>query len=400
MAPEVTPMDIKMLVATLPEDANMAGWCRLLGVSRQTAYKWRARYRAEGVGGLEERSRAPKRPAGRTGVAVEDRLVAIRKELAEQGLDFGPASVRDRAFVAEGVVVSDATVWRILARRGQINPQPAKRPRSSWRRWERERPNECWQGDDTHYDLAGRHEIRIINMIDDHSRLNVESLATAQCRSGRIWEAFCRGVERYGIPAEFLSDNGRAWRSAEGNAAVVFEAGLARLRVRHIHSSPYHPQTCGKVERFHQTQRRWLHAQLTAGTVAELQALLDEFRDLYNHHRPHRGIGRRTPARVWSAQAPATPPQTAHEPSATIARCRVSDRGSITPGNRVKIGVGAEWAGHPVTVIRRGDTATIIATYTGEIVRELTIDPTRYYQPNHQPAGGPAKARRPLPDNV
>jgi transposase InsO family protein len=400
MAEEVTPMDIKMLIATLPEEVNLAAWCRQLGVSRQSAYKWRARYRAEGVAGLQERSRAPKRPAGRTAAGVEDQVVAMRKQLAEEGLDYGPASVRDRLETVAGIARSDATVWRILTRRGQINPQPAKRPRTSWRRFVRERPNECWQGDDTHYLLASGQEVKIINMLDDHSRLNVDSLAVALCRSPRIWEAFSRAVDRYGIPAEFLNDNGRAWRSADGHTPVTFEAGLAHLGVTHLHSSPYHPQTCGKVERFHQTQRRWLNAHPTARTLAELQTLLDTFRDIYNHHRPHRGIGRKTPAHVWGAQPPASPAKPAGESAPIIANCRVTAGGKVGPGNHLQIGLGVEWAGHPTTVIRRRDTITVISADTGEIIRELTIDPTRLYYGTGIPRGGSKKPRRPRPNNV
>jgi len=107
MADEVTAMNIKMLVATLPEDANISEWCRRLGISRQTAYKWRRRFRDEGADGLADRSRAPKAPHGRSDARIEDRVVAIRKRLAEDGLDHGPASVRDRLML-EGVVIADA----------------------------------------------------------------------------------------------------------------------------------------------------------------------------------------------------------------------------------------------------------------------------------------------------
>lgn len=381
-------MDIKMLVATLPEDANLSAWCRRLGVSRQSAYKWRARYRAHGVAGLQDRSRAARQPAGRTPAAVEDQVVALRKQLAEEGLDHGPASVRDRLAAEGGPVLSDATVWRILVRRGQINPHPAKRPRSSWRRFQRSRPNECWQGDDTHYRLATGQEVRIINLLDDHSRLNVDSLAVALCRTTHIWECFCRAVDRWGPPAEFLNDNGRAWISDAHKAPVLFQTALARLGVRQLHSSPYHPQTCGKVERFHQTQRRWLDAHPQAATIAELQALLDEFRHVYNHQRPHRGIGRRTPAAVWDATERAHPAGPAHQPQPTITRHLVQPDGSITSGVLYKIGLGKHWAGHHVTMIRRGEHATVIDDNTGEIVRDFDLDPTRRYQPTGRPRFG------------
>ena len=295
MAGRVTAMDVKLLVATLPEGTKLAPWCRKLGISRQTAYKWRARYRAEGVRGLEERSRAPRQPAGRTGAGTEDVVVAVRKELAEEGLDCGPASVHDR-LLAQGVPApSEATIWRILVRRGQVVAQPRKRPKATYRRFQRARPNECWQGDDTHYRLASGQEVRIVNLLDDHSRLNVDSLAVALVTSTRVWEAFVRGAGRHGLPAEFLDDNGRAYVSPRDQQPVLFQARLAQLGVHQIRARFHHPQTCGKVERFHQTQRRWLAARPAAATVSELQGLLDQFREVYNLHRPHRALGRRPP---------------------------------------------------------------------------------------------------------
>ena len=239
-------MDKKMLLATLPEGSNISEWCRRLEVSRQTAYKWRRRFRELGAAGLEDESRAPRHPHGKTDETVELVVVEVRHRLAVQGLDHGPASIADRLSV-EGVVLSDATVWRILRRHGEIDPQPRKRPRSSWKRFERDRPNECWAGDDTHYLLAGGREVRIINMLDDHSRLNVDSLAVLACRSADIWTCFTRAVARHGIPAAFLNDNGRAWVSAEDFAPVLFARNLERAGVHQIRTSPYHPQTNGKV---------------------------------------------------------------------------------------------------------------------------------------------------------
>lgn len=387
-------MDIKMLVATLPNDAKLAPWCRKLGISRQTAYKWRARYRAEGPCGLEDRSRAPNRPHGRSAVEVENAVVAVRKQLADEGLDNGPASVQDRLRVDGLIAPSEATIWRILVRRGQVTAQPAKRPRATYRRFERARPNECWQGDDTHYSLVSGQEVRIINIIDDHSRFNADSLAVANCTSVRVWEAFCRAAERLGLPAEFLDDNGRAYTSRPNEAPAVFQDHLGRLGVHQIRSRANHPQTCGKVERFHQTQRRWLNAQPQAATVAELQALLDRFREIYNTQRPHRSLGRRTPAEVWAAQPAATPARAADQPRTRITAGRVDAGGTLGVGRRVAIHIGVEWAHHHLTLIRRGEEATVIATTTGEIVRELVIDPERRNQPSGKRRGGPRRPRR------
>lgn len=392
-------MDKKMLLATLPEGSNVSEWCRRLEVSRQTAYKWRSRYRELGVAGLEDRSRAPKDPHGKTDADIEQLVVELRDRLERVGLDHGPASIHDRLAI-EGSAPSDATVWRILRRHGQIKPQPKKRPRSSWLRFQRDRPNECWAGDDTHYLLASGREVRIINMLDDHSRLNVESLAVVECRSPDIWICFSRAAARHGIPAEFLNDNGRAWISAEDFAPVLFARNLERIGVRQIRTSPYHPQTNGKVERFHQTQRKWLNARRPARTVTALQLLLDEFRFIYNEQRPHRAIGRRTPASVWAAQPPATPPHTAIDGPPTFASCRAGNRGDIQPGNKLRINLGVDWAGAQVTVIRRGDDVTVIATNTGEIIRELTIEPDRTNYGNGQPRGANAATRARNHNNV
>lgn len=392
MAAKVTPMNTKMLIATLPGEANIAEWCRKLGISRESAYKWRRRFAEEGPAGLEERSRAPKQTHAKTDSLVEDLVVRIRKELNDQGLGHGPASVADRLRIDHDIELTDSTVWRILSRRGQINVQPKKRPRSSWKSWTRSRPNELWQGDDTHYFLASGCEVKIINMVDDHSRLNVESRAATNCTSEAILETFCIAAARHGVPAEFLNDNGRAWISHREFGSVAFQANLLRIGVRQIHSSPYHPQTCGKTERFHQTQCQWLDARPAAETIDELQQLLDEFRITYNERRPHRGIGRKTPMSVWKAQPPAAPPTEALEGPMTIALCWVS-RGQIRPASKIRIGLGAEWTGCAMAVIRKGDHLSVISIDTGEIVREVTLEPIRSSYGTGKARGGRLQQR-------
>jgi transposase InsO family protein len=382
MAGKVLAMDVKMLVATLPDDVKLAPWCRRLGISRQTAYKWRARYRREGRAGLEERSRAAKRPAGRISAELEDQIVAARKWLCDVGLDGGPGSVWS-LLTDQGVagVPSEATIWRVFVRRGQIVPQPRKRPKVAYRRFVRERPNECWQIDATHTELGTGRVVEIINLIDDCSRLCVESLAVAVCTSPTAWKAFSRAAERYGLPAELLSDNGAAFRSvATGARPVVFERNLLALGVRTLHSRPHHPQTCGKVERFHQTQQRWFAARPAPDSIEELQRLLDAFRDIYNHHRPHRGIGRRRPGDVWAALPKAHPVRVATEHETLVRTHQVWSAGAITLANNCIVMLGRAHAGTQVTTIRRGDHLTVIATETGDILREFTIDPTRTHQ--------------------
>ena len=382
MAQKVTAMDVKLLVATLPDDVKLAPWCRRLRISRQTAYKWRARYRAEGVAGLEERPRVAKRPAGRIRAELEDEIVAARKWLCDVGLAGGPASVwsllTDRGVIG---VPSEATIWRVLVRRGQIAPQPKKRPKVALQRFQRDRPNECWQIDATHIELDSGRVVEIINVIDDCSRLCVESLAVTVCTSPAAWKAFSRAAVRYGLPAELLSDNGAAFRSVTlGARPVVFERNLFALGIRTLHSRPHHPQTCGKVERFHQTQQKWFAARPAPKTLHELQQLLDEFRDIYNHHRPHRGIGRRRPSDVWAELLKAHPAHVATAHEALVRNHRVAKAGLITVARDCVVYVGRKNAGRQVITIRRGDELTIIDTETAVIIGDLIIDPERRTQ--------------------
>jgi transposase InsO family protein len=381
MAPKVTAMDVKMLVATLPDDVKLAPWCRRLGISRQTAYKWRARYRLEGPAGLEDRSRAAKRPAGRISAELEDRIVALRKWLGEAGLDDGPASIW--SWLCEEPVErvpSEATIWRVLVRRGQIVPEPRKRPKVTYGRFERDRPNELWQIDATHATLNTGVVVEVINVIDDRSRVCVDSLAVAVCTSASAWKALSRGAACWGLPAEVLSDNGAAFRTVAADAQrVVFERNLHALGIRTVHSRSHHPQTCGKVERFHRTQQRWLAKQPAAATISELQQLLDQFRDIYNDQRPHRSLGRKRPADIWAALPKAHPAQFAAAANTIVRNHRVT-AGRLTLSRDCVVMVGRAHSGQLVTTIRRGDHLIVIAADTAEILRDFTIDPDRIIQ--------------------
>jgi transposase InsO family protein len=376
-------MDIKMLVATLPPDVNLSEWCRRTGISRQTAYKWRARFSEFGVDGLAERSRAARRPAGRTAGEVEDQIVRLRKELADNGLDAGADSIGWHLAQQQLPCPSVSTIWRVLVRRGLVVPEPKKAPRRVWKRFERERPNEMWQIDATHYPLADGTVVEIINLIDDCSRVNVDAFAVLSCTSPAAVHAFSRAAQRYGLPAELLSDNGRAFTCGDTVTKVVFEAMLERLGIKKYHSSPYHPQTCGKCERFHQTQKRWLRHQPQPETLEELQALLDRFRVIYNEQRPHRALNRRTPTSVWAEKPKAFPARLATLPSTSITGRVVKDNGTLVLDQRIIIGIGLAYAHQAVTVIRTGDHVTVALTATAVVLRDLTIDRTRTYQPQH-----------------
>lgn len=377
-------MDVKLAAALAGavRRGEVAGFCRANGISRETFYKWRRRAEAAGgVLGLEELSRRPLRSPNQTALEVEDAIVRARKELDELGWDNGPWSVRQRlSNSAITGVPSESTIWRILVRRGLITPEPKKRPNKTWRRFVWERPNDLWQIDSTHWALGDGRPVEIINIIDDHSRVCTRSLAVATCTSPMAWKAVEQGAGRWGLPARMLSDNGIAFNQSRRNTTSQLEATLRALGVLPIASMPFHPQTCGKVERFHQTLKKWLAKQPPARSLRELQDQLDRFVDHYNNERPHRALHGRTPTSVWHAHPAAKPAGQPITDTSTIVRTRTANSsGNIALGRRHTIGLGIEHAHQTFTVIITGQDCAILQQ--GRHVRSITIDPNQKHYP-------------------
>jgi len=286
-----------------------------------------------------------------------------------------------------------ATIWRVLSRRGFVTPQPQKRPRSSWRRFQAELPNECWQADTTHWALANGSDVEILNVLDDHSRLLVASRAFRTAKAADVVETFHLGAAELGVPASMLTDNGAIFTAESRNGACAIELELLALGVTYKHSRPYHPQTCGKVERFHQTLKKWLTKQRPARSITQLQGQLDRFRRYYNQQRPHRAIGRRTPAQAFAARTKATPRRTpitvpAHH---RVRRDRVDPSGTITLRYQSRLrhlGIGRRYAGTRVLVLI-ADRDVRVITDNGEPLAEFTINPTKDYQPQKRPGQPP-----------
>jgi transposase len=268
------------------------------GVSRSWVYECLARYRAEGDQGLHPRSRRPHSSPSRLEAPTEDEIVALRKELAGQGLDAGPQTIAWHLAQRRDQVPSVATVWRVLRRRGLITPQPQKRPRSSYLRFSADLPSERWQMDITHWQLAGGASIEILNILDDHSRFLIASAARPVYKAGDVVTSFRRDAELHGLPASVLSDNGAVFTAVYRHGVVVMESELLALGIIYSHSRPYHPQTCGKVERYHQTLKKWLaraaaghHRARTEGAAGPVRRLLQHLPATPGHRPPHPGPG-------------------------------------------------------------------------------------------------------------
>jgi len=396
MAQKVTAMDIRTATALAGQVANVAAFCRKQQISRQTFYQWQHRFGEEGLAGLQERSRRPHSSPLQTAAAVEEAVLCQRKQLIEAGCDHGPQSIvwalqRDEM----PDVPSRSTVWRILTRHGVIVAQPQKRPKSATKRFTFSRPNGCWQSDWTQWALADGAPVAIAASLDDHSRY-VPGLraAAGQGTADLVWAVMLADITECGIPSMSLTDDGFIYTGRRHGFEAAFEANLRALGTQTINSTPFHPQTCGKIERFWQTLKKWLRAHHAPSTVDQLNELLEQFRRFYNHQRPHRALSGATPAHAFHATDQAPPAARPLPHPVFITRQTVSPgSGNLAVGPYI-VNVGRRWSGHHCDSICDGDHIVVFSATT--IVRELTANPNRRYQ-NGQRKPGTHRKRIPKP---
>src|ERR671911_2332699 len=386
-----------------PDPAEVAA---RYGVHRAWAYKLKARYQAEGEAALEARSRRPQNSPTALAPEVVDLIVRVRKELTDAGLDAGPETIAWHLEHHHGHRVSRSTISRHLARSGLVTPEPRKRPKSSYIRFQASMPNETWQSDFTHYRLTrpdGRPgaDVEIITWLDDCTRYALHVTAHTRVTTPIVVTTFRETLTRHGIPASTLTDNGMVYTvrlagHGRGGGKNSFEAELSRRHITQKNSRPAHPTTCGKAERFQQTLKKWLRSQPDQpGTIAELNALIDLFADEYNHRRPHRSLPHRaTPATLYDSMpkalpGPTTDPETPKTPE-RIRHDRVDKSGSVTIRHNSRphhIGIGRTHAGTCVILLIHDLQIRVVNAATGELLRELILDPNRDYQPTGAPKG-------------
>lgn len=396
-----------VITAITVENRSVAEVVATYGISRSWVYELLARYRAEGEAAYEPRSRRPKTSPKALDTAVVELIVRLRKELTESGHDAGPETIAWHLSHHHRLNVSKATIARHLARHGLVTPEPKKRPKSSYIRFEAAMPNQAWQSDFTHYRLTrpdGRPgiEVEIITWLDDHSRYALHISAHRRITTSIVVATFRDTAAQHGIPTSTLTDNGMVYTVRHASLSHRggrngFEHQLRLWGVIQKNSRPGHPTTCGKVERFQQTLKKWLNAQPgQPATTVELQALLDRFRHEYNHRRPHRSLPHRaTPAAVYDTMPKATPgPWTDTQTHERVRTDTVSKAGNVTLriGSQMHhIGIGRTYAGTCIILLVQDLDVRVVNATTGELLRELTIDPTRDYQPTHKPPGPPPK---------
>jgi transposase InsO family protein len=378
-----------VVTAVLVEGRSKSEVARDYGVSRRWVITLVQRYLAQGEGGLQPRSRRPLTSPGRTARHLEDEIIELRKELDRNGHEAGAATIAFHLEQRHGASPAVSTIWRILAARGFVTPQPHKRPKSSYIRFQAEQPNERWQLDITHWPLADGTDAEILNIIDDHSRLCLSSDTRPVFKARDVNNSFVKAAAAHGNPTSLLSDNGAVFTGRyRGTGRVALEVTLHARGVGFCHCRPYHPPTCGKVERFHQTIKKWLTHPPPAQTITELQHQLNNFRAYYNTVRPHRALHRHTPQQAYLARPKATPTGTPlHAGAYRIRHDRIDTDGKLTLRHNSRlhhIGMGRRHAGTHVLILVH-DLHIRVSTTDGHLLPELQLDPTKDYQPQTKP---------------
>ena len=382
-----------VITAVVAEGRSQGEVARAYGVSQGWVSRLVARYRAEGEVASGPRSRRPKTSPRAIGEATAGLIRELRKELAGQGLDAGPHTIAWHLEHHHQVTVSAATISRYLARHGLVAPEPKKRPKSSYIRFAAEQPNECWQADFTHYRLADGTGAEVLTWLDDHSRFALSVTAWHQVTGPAVLAAFRAAVTTHGVPASTLTDNGMVFTtrfSGGRGGRNGLETELRHLGITQKNGRPNHPQTQGKAERFQQTLKKWLAAQSPQpADLVALQALLDTFTSYYNHQRPHRSLPHQaTPATAYQARPKAAPGDRTADAHHRVRTDRTGTNGVVTlrhAGRLYHIGVGRTHARTHVLLLVQDLHIRIIGATTGELLRELTLDPGRNYQPTGKP---------------
>ena len=375
-----------VITAVVLEGRSQAEVARVYGLSRSWVSRLVARYRDVGEAAFEPRSRRPRSSPQATAPQIVDLIIELRAKLLNDGMDAGARTIAWHLTQHHDLTIAPATIWRHLNTAGLITPAPKKRPRTSYIRFEATLPNELWQTDFTHVRLADGTDTEVLTFIDDHSRFVVACTAHDRVRGPDVVTTFRAAISEHGVPAAVLSDNGMVFttRLAGGRGGRnAFQSELARLHVEQRNSRPNHPTTCGKVERVQQTPKKWLAAHPCATTLHDLQRLLDQWREHYNTARPHTSLRGRTPAAANAAKAKA-PPHGGAGPPERVRHDRIDTNGKLTlrvHGRLHHIGIGRIHARTPVIMLIADHDVRVVHAITGELLRELTIDPTRDYQP-------------------
>lgn len=403
--------ELNLRIVREAHDGTVSAVARRYRVSRTWVYRLLERWENQGPAGLVPRSRAHHHDPRRVGQDVRDQVIDAHRALKDGGWGAGAASIHDRMLHDGLETPSVGTIHSILKSAGLTSHEPGKRPRCSLQRFEADLPNETWQADFTHWRCRDGTDARIQTWLDDHSRMVLHCKAFASLGANDVLDCFLAACGEYGVPASTLTDNGREYTPGHERGdrmAHPFTRALVLLGVEQKNGKPGHPQTQGKIERWHRTLKQWLRRRPQPRDLDELQALLDEFVHAYNHQRPHRALHGDTPWHAYHERAKACPATLEATGGLLDARilarlavradpvlhlaetAAVSDAKGmvrcIKAGTRTyDFALGKPNANLAVLVIIEQGISTVIAQETGEILAQGPVDTTKRYQavPTH-----------------
>jgi transposase InsO family protein len=291
--------------------------CQEYGISRPTGYLWLKRYRETGsILGLWELSRRPHRIPRQTSPEIEKLVLEIRGEYGR-----GAKKIKKR-LDGEGLSLSVATINRIIKRHGLIETEDSHKP--ALKRFERKAPNQLWQ-----MDFKGEFKIRggycyPLTLLDDHSRYSLGIFALPNMRADSVWPCLKRTFEMYGVPEAMLMDHGTPWWSTtNGHGLTHLTVRLIKQGIKLYLSGIRHPQTQGKLERFHRTLKHDILYRCRPETMAEWREAFANFIEDYNRRRPHESLGMEVPESRYAPSRVAfqsNPPEWEYPQGADVRR--------------------------------------------------------------------------------
>ena len=315
---------IEFVVRARTGEESVSDLCREFGVSRKTGHKWLARFEEGMFPSLADRSRRPIGQPKKTPKVIEDRVVELR-------LEYGWSGPKLRVLLEkEGVSLSSATIDRIIKRRGLVSKKASQK--AATKRFERSRPNELWQMDfKGEYLLGGRGRCYPLSILDDHSRYAVGVFALDRPSREHVQPCVERCFETYGVPDAMLMDHGTPWWHANNAHGLTrLSVSLIKQGVRLIFGSIAHPQTQGKVERFHRTMKQEMKHRGVPQSVQGIGEALGHFRYVYNDIRPHEALDMDVPSARYTPSPKAydpNPPEWEYPEGADVRK--VSDAGNL-----------------------------------------------------------------------
>lgn len=365
---DVRDQRIRFVIAASHPTANVTATCRAFGISRKTGYKWLERATAS-VSALADHSRRPHRSPTRTSDPITRRVIELRQAYGWGGEKLVPF------LAADGITLAARTIDRIIAREGLTRPDVA--PAAAPQRFTHAAPNDLWQMDAKgHYPLGAGHRCHPLSIVDDHSRFAVGLYALPTLHGARVRTALIDCFERYGLPVTMLMDHGTPWWGTRNEAGLsTLSVFLLKQGIRLQHGRIRHPQTQGKVERFHRTlgeRLRWW------GVPTDLRGFtraFTEFRAEYNDIRPHEALGQEPPA-LHFQRSPrayvAVPRPWDYPPGSEVHRV---DQNAMISYQGRRFFIAEALIGEPVACTRLAQRALV--TYRHMYVRELELDSGR-----------------------